>query len=50
MRCRNGSARHFDTAASAGGDYTYRFTLDLAGFDPATAFIEGQLGYRQRGA
>ncbi|MGI9242491.1 MAG: immunoglobulin domain-containing protein [Verrucomicrobiales bacterium] len=31
----------FDTTGSAGGDYTYRLTVDLTGFDPATAFIEG---------
>jgi len=31
----------FNTSASAGGDYTYRMTFDLTGFDPATAFIEG---------
>ena len=31
----------FTTVASAGGDYTYRLTFDLAGFDPSTAFVEG---------
>ena len=31
----------FDTAAAAGGDYTYRISFDLTGFDPATAFVEG---------
>jgi len=31
----------FDTVASAGGDYTYRISLDLTGFDPATAFVTG---------
>jgi len=31
----------FDTAASAGGDYSYETTFDLTGFYPATAEISG---------
>ncbi|HUF61088.1 MAG TPA: LamG-like jellyroll fold domain-containing protein [Verrucomicrobiales bacterium] len=31
-----------DTAAAAGGDYVYRITFDLSGFDPDTAFLTGQ--------
>ncbi len=29
-------------AADAGGDYVYRLTIDLTGFDPATAFVTGE--------
>ena len=31
----------FDSVAAAGGDYTYRTSFSLAGFDPATAIVEG---------
>lgn len=30
-----------DSAEAAGGDYTYRLTFDLTGFDPATALLRG---------
>lgn len=31
----------FETSAAAGGDYVYELEVDLTGFDPRTAFIEG---------
>ena len=31
----------FTSGGGAAGDYTYRTTFDLTGFDPSTAFIEG---------
>lgn len=32
----------WNTAAAAGGDYTYRATVDLTGFDPASIEITGE--------
>lgn len=31
----------FETSAAAGGDYSYELEINLAGFDPTTAFIAG---------
>ncbi len=31
-----------ETSAAAGGDYVYEIEVDLTGFDPTTAFIEGR--------
>ncbi len=31
----------FETSGAAGGDYVYELQVDLTGFDPRTAFIEG---------
>jgi hypothetical protein len=33
----------FDPANPAGGDYVYRLTLDLTGFDPATVTLSGSM-------
>ena len=30
-----------DSSLAAGGDYTYKVTFDLGGFDPATAVLQG---------
>lgn len=32
----------FDTSGAAGGDYVYELEVDLTGFDPRTAFLEGR--------
>jgi hypothetical protein len=32
----------FETSGAAGGDYVYELVVDLTGFDPRTAFIEGR--------
>jgi hypothetical protein len=32
----------FETSGAAGGDYVYELEVDLTGFDPRTAFIEGR--------
>ncbi|MBM3883671.1 MAG: immunoglobulin domain-containing protein [Verrucomicrobia bacterium] len=31
----------FETSGAAGGDYVYQLEVDLTGFNPATAFVEG---------
>lgn len=31
----------FDTVEAAGGDYTYEFSFDLTGFDPASVVLQG---------